>query len=1165
MRYSPARHHRSQPRRSRFVGVTVAALFSAWLLGAAGDASAGTGFPVRFTLQIGTTLNTGSGVALGTNPGLYTGSRDILLTQTPTADPDRATLRFDSGIEPIPPVSAALDPTVFRYTVEQMPVLTFDRAAAQIGFASDTPLVLRMDRVQDGSVVASDTYTIPLTTGSTLLPSCGFILERTLTGTLVDNNANDRMIDEVKLVGGICIEIFDQTQNFDTPLEFQLIGSLEDDVECPDPDDGVFCTVDSCDPITLEITNIPDDSFCGDQNMCNGVEVCDAVLDCQPGTPVDPDDGIACTVDSCDAITGTIINAPDDTLCSDGDLCTGIETCSASLGCQAGTPIPFDDGVACTNDICNPNTGAFVNVADDSLCSDGDVCNGVETCDNFLGCQGGFPIDFDDGVACTVDTCDPITGAVANVPSDSLCSDGNACNGNETCSAVLGCEAGGPPADPDDGIACTIDSCDPETGDPIHQPNDALCADANLCNGAETCDASLGCQAGTPIDVDDQVPCTNDTCDPQTGLVSHAPDDGLCADGNLCNGTETCDASLGCQAGTPIDIDDRVPCTNDTCDPQTGLVSHAPNDGLCADGNLCNGTETCDASLGCQAGTPIDIDDRVPCTNDSCDPQSGLVSHAPDDGLCADGNLCNGTETCDASLGCQAGTPVDFDDAIPCTNDSCDPQTGLAIHQPDDALCADADLCNGAEICTVGLGCQAGPPLDIDDGITCTLDSCDPASGEITHLTNDALCDDDDVCTGVEFCDAAQGCQAGTPIVIDDGIGCTLDSCDPQSGAVTHLADDARCDDGNSCNGEELCDASLDCQAGTPPVIDDGVGCTVDSCSIVAGVSNTPDDTRCSDGDLCNGVEICDPVLDCVAGTPRAVDDGIECTADACDPLTGVVTNRPVDSVCSDDNRCNGIEFCDVERGCRSEGVPALANESFNNLLNQSDTIGLFVPELDASVYRIGGSDGVVASVTAASIGEAGVANDATGGAGDRVFRVGATSSGPFVAEGLLPPDPIAGFGIDGRIADALARDNDLEHGSVCVEVRTAMPQRATTMRLVVGDEMGRFAVGTQRFEVPDRFERFELRLDPSEMKPVDGATTIDLTRVETVGIEFATLPGSQQAFAFDIDDVRLIPEPRVALAAAVSAAALAALRTSQRRRRRAGGARPGAEAHPGP
>ena len=49
-------------------------------------------------------------------------------------------------------------------------------------------------------------------------------------------------------------------------------------------------------------------------------------------TPVNCDDGVDCTVDSCDVATGCQ-NAVDDALCDDGDVCTE-DVCNAINGCE---------------------------------------------------------------------------------------------------------------------------------------------------------------------------------------------------------------------------------------------------------------------------------------------------------------------------------------------------------------------------------------------------------------------------------------------------------------------------------------------------------------------------------------------------------------------------------------------------------------------------------------------------------------------------------------------------------------------------------------------------------------------------------------------------------------------------------------------------------------
>jgi hypothetical protein len=69
----------------------------------------------------------------------------------------------------------------------------------------------------------------------------------------------------------------------------------------------------------------------------------------------------------------------------------------------------------------------------DAQCADGNVCNGTERCLGGL-CRAGTPLQCADTSPCTVDSCDTVFGCQhAPVVNGTSCSDGNACNGAETC------------------------------------------------------------------------------------------------------------------------------------------------------------------------------------------------------------------------------------------------------------------------------------------------------------------------------------------------------------------------------------------------------------------------------------------------------------------------------------------------------------------------------------------------------------------------------------------------------------------------------------------------------------------------------------------------------------------------------------------------------------
>ncbi len=321
---------------------------------------------------------------------------------------------------------------------------------------------------------------------------------------------------------------------------------------------------------------------------------------------------------------------------------------------------------------------------------------------------------------------------------------------------------------------------------------------------------------------------------PVSGDVAPAPD--RCAD-------VVCDANASL-------------CSSNVCDPLTGQCVPTPsNEGTsCDDGVYCNGLDVC---LGgeCVLGTPPSIDDGVECTADSCDEDAQTIRHQPSDVSCDDGDACNGVEHCDLVSGCVSESPEGCDDGV---------------------------LCNGAEICDPELGCSSGPVAGLDDGIECTVDTCDEGSQHITHVADDALCSDDDVCT-TQFCDSDSDCQ---------------------------VVEVMECDDGVFCNGSEICDPADGCGSGLAPNLDDGVECTLDSCDEGSDqVLHVPDDASCGNGLFCDGVEKCESA-GCVAGSAPDSDDGIACTLDSCDETSDVLTHLPVDAACA------AGEVCDPMKGC---------------------------------------------------------------------------------------------------------------------------------------------------------------------------------------------------------------------------------------------------------
>ena len=608
--------------------------------------------------------------------------------------------------------------------------------------------------------------------------------------------------------------------------------------EVCDPDQG-GCVESSC----------SEDAECDDGFFCNGAETCDNGA-CVAATAVACDDGIACTVDSCDEDSDACQALADDSLCEqdqecdpdqggcvdlgctqdtecdDGLYCNGQETCDNG-DCLAGTAIVCDDSIDCTVDSCDEANDACRYAADHSLCNQGELCD-------------------PDQAGCVTVPCE----------EDNECDDGLYCNGQEICEGST-C-AGGEAVVCDDSVECTLDACNEDSDACESTPDDAACSDGTFCNGAETCDPVNGCQLGNAVDCDDQVDCTLDVCDEEADACVNTTDDGECDDGLWCNGTETCHAVNDCQAGTPVNCEDQVGCTVDACDDEADACVSTTDDGECDDGLWCNGAETCHAVDDCQAGIPVDCDDQVGCTVDVCDDEADECVNTADDGECDDGLWCNGAETCHAVDDCQAGTPVNCDDQVGCTVDACDDEADECINTADNGECDDGLWCNGAETCHSVDDCQAGTPVNCDDQVGCTVDACDDEADECVNTADDGECDDGLWCNGAETCHAVDDCQAGTPVNCDDQVGCTVDACDDEADECVNTADDGECDDGFWCNGAETCDASADCQSGVAPNCIDQVDCTVDECDEDADEClNTPVDLLCDDTNPCT-VDTCD-------------------------------------------------------------------------------------------------------------------------------------------------------------------------------------------------------------------------------------------------------------------------------------------------------------------
>ncbi len=668
-------------------------------------------------------------------------------------------------------------------------------------------------------------------------------------------------------------------------------------------------------------------------------------------------------IDQCDQIetcTGASANCPFNAAKPNGTSCTDPSACTQTDTCQFGTCIGSNPVICTPLDqchnagSCNPGTGlcSNPNKTNGTGCSDGNACTTTDACQSGM-CVGGAPPDCNDGQICTDDACDTGSGCT-HTNNTAPCNDDNACTTGDVCSGG-GC-TGPTPLGCDDGQVCTDDGCDTETGC-THEPNTDPCSDGNACTQVDTC-AGGSCVGASPVDCDDDEPCTDDTCNTGSGECLHSDntdpcDDGnncttpdvcgggtctstpvICDDGLFCNGVELCNAGSGdCDPGTPPSCNDTVVCTTDSCDGGSDMCIHPVEPGCCdsnddcTNNDACDGVETCDTGTGnCLPGTPPPpCSDGDVCTLDVCAPLTGDCGFEPIAGCCVvDG---------------------DCDDSNACSADTCNTDDNVCEHVFTD--CSNGDACDGDETCNTSTGdCEIGTPLVCNDGVVCTTDTCEAGPGCVftsvpTCCDDDGDCDDHSVCTGTETCEVSSGlCQPGTALDCDndnpcdgeetcdptggcqdeadldcdDGAVCTTDTCEPGSGCQHSgvpgcCTSDGQCDDGNICTGLETCNLSHTCEPGTPLDCDNSDVCTDHSCNPTGGCEYVDNTDPCDDGDACTTVDTCS-AGDCLGGGPAPdCDDDELCTTDGCDTLLGC-THTPNALPCEDGSPCTTNDGC---------------------------------------------------------------------------------------------------------------------------------------------------------------------------------------------------------------------------------------------------------------
>ncbi len=492
-------------------------------------------------------------------------------------------------------------------------------------------------------------------------------------------------------------------------------------------------------------------------------------------------------------------------------------------------------------------------------------------------------------------------GGVCEYEGDpgTMCDDDDPCTINDQCDTKGAC--GGQTKDCDDLNPCTDGACDPGTGGCVYTPNTEPCDDGNPCTTDDTCKEST-CTGGKLKDCATEDPDPDDcvvfSCDPANGqcaVEESLPDEAPCKDGNGCTVDDYCEDGV-CKTGEEkecVPYNDCVPtkCLPGTKEDEFTCQMEPFDEGtLCDDGNLCTTADACvippNKTYPECKGEPLNCDDENSCTSDSCDKDEGCKNQPFSGGACfLPPSFCGAKGVCDQGQ-CNSDNVVVCDDGIACTVDSCEGDE-TCLHEPDHSVCDDSQFCNGQEQCEAEGGCAPAEAPVVDDGVACTIDSCDEENDLIVHLPDDTLCDDADVCTGIESCDVELGCLEGAALDCDDQVPCTIDTCDPVDG----------------------CDSTPDQDA-----CDDMVGCTIDSCDEALGCLHEIDDAFCDDGIDCTET-MCSEQAGCLIDPDNTLcDDNIDCTSDSCSPDEDCL-HYPLDALCDDENPCTA-DSCEEGIGC---------------------------------------------------------------------------------------------------------------------------------------------------------------------------------------------------------------------------------------------------------
>jgi len=485
-----------------------------------------------------------------------------------------------------------------------------------------------------------------------------------------------------------------------------------------DCDDGNLCTTHSCHPAG-GCQNDPAPGACDDGDACTTDDACAAGV-CAPGKPTDCDDNNPCTDDLCNSAIGCVHNNNAVECDADGSVCTVDDVCAAGV-CEAGAPLPCDDGKACTTDACDPLAGCTT-TPNPGSCDDGSVCTASDSCNNgdCVGVAVSEKLDceLDEGAGgyCEAGNCNenqaPTPPQVAFEPASPQTGD------DLTCVATDAVDSDGWPQAVAYQYSWAVDGepvgADTATlpGALVKKGTTVTCSVAAFDGMAASSAAVLSVGVTNAPPVVDSVavvgsdPDVDLTCD--FTITDPDEDDELIIDITwMLNG-----APVGAQTSATLPADvvegcDRIACVIDV------------GDGLVADS----------ATSAPQILEPKGDCGSNPCIDYFCYEQGGCAGKSTPGIPCDDGDFCTLAGVCEGPV-CKA-PPIAAsvcDDGNLCTDDSCESYVGCQNKPVSKPCDADGSVCTHNDACVAGK-CEPGAALDCDDGISCTEDLCYATTG----------------------------------------------------------------------------------------------------------------------------------------------------------------------------------------------------------------------------------------------------------------------------------------------------------------------------------------------------------------------------------------------------------------------------------------------------